>query len=322
MKGKMKKFVFCNDPIPAETQDYEKCRRWMIDYISQRKDIVSLFEYGSVKSPGLSDLDFIVVLSKKPKSDIAKFLHPQNFNTAVSTLMDGATLMIMSEEDFVDVTLWDDISLKCLYGKSLQVKELDGQKLFFTNICRITDWLPWHVCRLTRLLIGGEIPIRKTIGLLYSFKYSLENLKKYLDLSRSHWVKFIEKVVRLRTLWFEEFSNKKPEFLSLIQEAQMIACEALYDFGTAITESGWYGCKPAISEGWFAVPGETYLHFTQESRIMSFERFLEDSNRQKTIIHLHAWFFLHFHAYSRESGVISSSLLDHLSPKLTDQLTN
>ena len=47
---------------------YQRAREEIIEYYSQNSDILSIYEYGSVSSPGVSDLDIILILKDDVKT--------------------------------------------------------------------------------------------------------------------------------------------------------------------------------------------------------------------------------------------------------------
>ena len=61
----MQNYFFRDYPKSKSTNDYEKIRNKIIKYFKNDKNLFSIYEYGQVKAPGISDLDIILVLKKK-----------------------------------------------------------------------------------------------------------------------------------------------------------------------------------------------------------------------------------------------------------------
>ena len=53
---------FFNYPKQALISNYDDVRKAIIKFYMGNSDIISIYEYGSVSAPGVSDLDLIFVL--------------------------------------------------------------------------------------------------------------------------------------------------------------------------------------------------------------------------------------------------------------------
>jgi hypothetical protein len=307
-------FTLTNEPVPATPADYDRARRWMVEYLSARDDVRALFEYGSVRVPGLSDLDFIVVLANQPARDIARYLDRQCLHENVASRMDGATLMIMSEADFPYVVRWDDVCLTQHYGKPLDVVRIEERALHYIESCRIVDWLPWHAARLARIINTKEIPIRRTLGLLYSLTYSVRRLHERFGFSMPRWQDYVMKTLALREHWFDDPVLSCEKLLRLVHEAQQIVCEALDVFGRYVTVSGLYGSPDTGPDRYLRVPGGTLLHFVPDFQFNTLSDIIHHSSEKNVVVPLPGVLFRHFAAYAAGDGLISRMIRKTMIP--------
>lgn len=308
-------YALTNEPIQATLADYERARRWLVEYLSARNDVRALFEYGSVRVPGLSDLDLVVVLANEPAHDIAQYLDRQCLHENVASLMDGATLMIMSEADFPDIVRWDDVRLTQRYGEPLDVGRIEERALHYIEICRIVDWLPWHASRLSRIINTKEIPIRRTLGLLYSLTYSLQKLHNRFGFSMPHWEEYVITTLALRECWFHDVVVSCEKLFRLVHEAHQIVCEALDVFARYVAESGMYGTPDTGPDGGYLhVPGGTLLHFIADFQGHTLRTILDRSSEGKVVIPLPGVLFRHFAAYAAGDGLISRTIRKAMTP--------
>ena len=51
-----------NDLKTLSIEDYDKCLCHIVDSLSKNKDIISIFQFGNVGFPGISDLDLLFVV--------------------------------------------------------------------------------------------------------------------------------------------------------------------------------------------------------------------------------------------------------------------
>ncbi len=64
----MTPYQITNDIRYIPQQDYEKVLWLYIDYLSQRLDMVSIYQIGAISVPGISDIDLIIVLDDRTSS--------------------------------------------------------------------------------------------------------------------------------------------------------------------------------------------------------------------------------------------------------------
>jgi len=54
--------VVIEPPVPIDSSSYQSTKEWVLNFASRSSEIVSVYQYGEVGCPGLSDLDFLVVM--------------------------------------------------------------------------------------------------------------------------------------------------------------------------------------------------------------------------------------------------------------------
>ncbi|MEK9186422.1 MAG: hypothetical protein AAB885_02430, partial [Patescibacteria group bacterium] len=59
---------FINNPKKIAVKVYERARKELINHFQKNNDVVALYEYGSVRAPGISDLDLILVTKNHLKN--------------------------------------------------------------------------------------------------------------------------------------------------------------------------------------------------------------------------------------------------------------
>jgi hypothetical protein len=307
-------FIFTNRPVPAELSRYEAARNSLIDYLSIRDDVVALFEYGEVAAPGLSDLDFVVVLKDPPAVDIDHHLDRARLPVSALRAMSGATLMVMSEEHFADITRWDDLRLVNRFGRHIEAVRLEGRAQFLTEVCRIVDWLPWQLARLTRVIVKRQMPVATTIAWLYSLTYSLRKVETVLGASDDRWRTFREEIVDFRHRFFDNPEGLDERLVSLTLEGHAVGCDALRAFGEDIVAgSGMYGPVRA-PEGRLVVPGGVVLDFVARHGVPTPGDLVSGSTDDTTVVTLPAGLIRHFAVYASSDGLISRRLRAALTP--------
>jgi hypothetical protein len=308
-------WTWTNEPRRLAVADYERARTWLIERVRTREDVAALFEYGSCGAPGLSDLDVIVVLSETPRPDIADYLGRAQWPADFDAVLDGATLMIMSETDFPRILCWDDVELVQRWGRPLPVHPVEAAAARFTEGCRIVDWLPWHVSRLARLQQHRQLPLRRTTGLLHSLTYSLRRLDAVFGIRRPGWEAYSAQVQRLRQRWFADPDAGRRLCAGLVLEAHHVARQALEIFGREIAGTPeWYGADASGCVGRLLVPGGIELQFTDAPARRRGRAGPPSRGPEWTVTGLPAVLYRHFAAYASEEGLISRALRQAMDP--------
>jgi hypothetical protein len=303
--------------MPTTLPEYTVARSSLVEYLSRRKDVVALYEYGSVSAPGLSDLDFIVVLADRPAPDIARYLDRAALPSDAARIMARATLMVMSESNFPDVTRWDDLRLVLRCGRPVETVCLEGRALLLTEMCRVIDWLPWQIARLTRVIAARRIPVVTTIGWLYSLTYSFRRLETAFGISHDRWRVFQEQIVELRRRYLTHPDSVEKRLAVLVPEGHLVACDAMRKFAEyLISELSVYGPQgaPAIR---LTVPGGTVLDFVVRRGVPSPSELVSAATEGTTIVHLPALLGRHFATYGVADGVIGGALRMALTPPVS-----
>ena len=219
--------TFDNYPKRVSEDFYQSARDHIVSYYSQNTDIVSIYEYGSVSSPGVSDLDMILVLKNEVNSKEHE-LEFSNIGSDVNSLVVDGTVMKMPESVFCKLNYFDNFNLIKLLGKEILVEEIAEEDRPFLEIISIIDWLPERILRLTRALNNEVINISNVLCILHSFSYSIKKINKLTE--NTHDSESILNMIQsLRNKWH---SMEDPEkiLLSCIRDSISLGYRYIHIF--------------------------------------------------------------------------------------------
>lgn len=149
--------------------NYTTARKEFTNLVSGNQGIKSAYEAGSVSVPGLSDLDFILILDDRWDVSDTKIFYDSlscvssNLKAAIGP---GNILLIPSylEKEMLNI---DDFKLKSISSTTPAVA-VNRYQDEYTEICRILDWLPERI---------------NTIGNFLNHQYAvMDNFNKYFQL--------------------------------------------------------------------------------------------------------------------------------------------
>jgi hypothetical protein len=240
----MYKFTF--EPKKVSEEYYQKARKEIIQYYSENIDILSIYEYGSVSSPGVSDLDIILVLKDKVKTE-EKFFDFSNVSMEVHNLVADGNVMKMSRENFININFLDNkINVKKLYGKDLLLKSPNKSDQEIIDLISVIDWLPERILRLTRTVTSKNINITMVLCVLHSFSYSIKKIDDLtgIDIKSSKSQSTLKKIRLLRNNW-HSIDNPQEILIDCIQESISLGYSYLDIFENYLKNINSY-CKSNI----------------------------------------------------------------------------
>lgn len=209
-----------NLPRKLDQGFYQKCRTELVNLCQSNSDIVSVYEFGTVSYPGISDLDFILCLKNKLNNnlDIEK-----QFSKGLGYITWGHVLKI-NEENFKDLCMIDDhpnLESKCLYGKKFKFSSFDNKTF---EICRILDWLPERLFTSLKVKNSGQLNVMKMLGLIKSIAISFDKISK---LTNNHEFDIIKKNINaLRSTWFSN-KNRLQDTDNLFKKTIILTLKAI-----------------------------------------------------------------------------------------------
>ena len=136
--------------------------------IANKFNFFSIYEYGSYKNPGLSDIDLFLVVDKNKVSFVKDFLENIKKIKTLSFFFEYSTIMITEPNFLKNIILFDNLKLNNFFGTKITIyKYKKLEKLL--AILSILEWLPERTLRLKENLNKFDhINHRQHLGLLNS----------------------------------------------------------------------------------------------------------------------------------------------------------
>lgn len=162
---------------------YNTARNEFINWATKISFIEPL-EFGSVNSPGLSDLDLGLCFNEFSKDKIKLFkAHLRSFPKIVENAMNGGTLMLFRNKDLDRIALIDDINLNFLTRNEKKIISINKREAELIKIIQIIEWIPERMSRIHMDLYYGEVNKVRTVGYFYSLHYSILKSSEFVLLS-------------------------------------------------------------------------------------------------------------------------------------------
>jgi len=228
---------FFNYPKQAVIGNYDDVRSAIIEFYDHNEDVISIYEYGSVSNPGVSDLDLIFVLKDEISSTESEF-NLSSISAFAQDLVADGTVIKMPLNVFKNIQYFDNLNFHKLSGLDVSINDPTEADDKFIKLASIIDWVPERILKLTRIINSKEINITNALCVLHSFGYSLKFLDRLLGSSEDSQ-NLITETARLRGAW-HDIDNPEMDLVECLKNAIKIGVKRLFDYELYLRDSGDY----------------------------------------------------------------------------------
>ena len=216
---------YFNFPKHLSTVDYEDALSQILDIVSKFDGVCSVYKYGTLKAPGFSDLDMILILdSDEVDSSLNQSLSKIKISSPIADICEGKYFKLFSPNLFKNITSLGDINLVNIHGKNITHKKVNDKFLNFYNLCNCIDWLMERLLTLHLHRDSEQISVVKLVGDMYSFAHSIKNTAR-LTGRFIYYTEYLTLLEDLRVKWFD---NNEKDSLELLIEMHLMSFEIGY----------------------------------------------------------------------------------------------
>ena len=213
---KTKKYEFYNIPREYSSGDYKEVVDYIIKKYSKINGLISIYDWGSLSDPGISDLDFIFVFDKNnaksmPILSRAFYLLNDRFRYIARH-----PFFYIDEESFKNIKyVYPDAKFKLLFGRNIKINKISSIDNYFSKIALISDIIVRHYPRdFLEQIIIKSINARDMLLRLNSLKLSIKTIEILTKENHSDWDYKINQIEKLRKNWFKENDFESLELLN------------------------------------------------------------------------------------------------------------
>lgn len=204
----MAKKSFYNFPKSLRLDDYDLARERLHNLFTANGCGYSLVEYGQVQSPGVSDLDIMVIVNEKYYT-VRSLTESLKNDLITKKFLENGTIITVPIEVFKHLHFIDSFGdFKVLSGKKVSQNYPDKELKSSLKFVSLMDWLPERYMRLQSIAVSSKIDVINTLGILHSVHYSIRNFENFFGIQLVESKSFFRNVETLRQSWWSE---KKPE---------------------------------------------------------------------------------------------------------------
>jgi hypothetical protein len=307
-------YLFKNYPRKVSKEFYANAREKIVKHYSSNESIVSIYEYGSVSSPGVSDLDIMLIMREDSKVSNQE-LDFRHIDKDVFSLVQDGNVMKMTRDVFKNLNLLDAFHVKKIFGKDIPMVAPSDEDKDMLELISIVDWLPERILRLTRVINDKTINISNVLCILHSFLYSIKRIDKMIPQAKKS-EDLIEAIGSLRNNW-HDLSNPENILVSVIKNSISLGYLYLNNFKEHAIN---LECYQDIDNNFpdnieIEIFNNHFMRFVGKG----FEPDLECSsgamsNSLQAFVSVPGMFYAHFYHLSIQDGTLSESLRHKINP--------
>lgn len=214
-------------PIYYSNEEFIQCTENEIARYSEISGIRSIYSLGSFScsTPGISDLDLLVVLENDPLNDAsAKESYTKIIESRTSTspkrdrYIKWHEDVILSKDELVAMAAFWIPPPQIVWGKD-DIKDISvtGADKNISNTILLYEIGYFQLIKLIELYFIAKIPLRLSLLRCFTLKYDIKIAKNYYGISHPIFSEFTERITNLRNNWFTTTEEqRRKEIVSLI----------------------------------------------------------------------------------------------------------
>lgn len=295
--GNLKKedFSFYGYPIKYTLKDYENILDKIKKKAKKTKEILSIYHFGEVKAPGISDIDLIFVLKKNCKLPA---LLKKHYIDEDSKYLIFHPFLIFTENIMENMRyIYPNSNYVKIYGKEIDIYNLSQSEQKKIKTYLIIDTILRHfpVDHLY-ILLSKRVNIRMVLLRFNALSHTFRIFNDISGINKQSWRSFSKKADHLRKNWFNLNKDlREYELLNLVKEAVYISTDFLKEVDIFLSKN-----EANIID----INEDEVLFRGTKNRIS----FVKDWNAEKSMDQL----ISHFLSYRNFYSILPISFLKHL----------
>jgi|GEM_PF-2474829 hypothetical protein len=274
---------FYAHPVKYGLKDYRCVLDKIRDKAKKTGEILSVYTFGHVGVPGISDIDLIFVLREGSK--LPGFLK-KNYIDRDSDYMVFHPFFIITEDIMKNMRyIYPNSNFVKIYGKEIEIANPSKGELKKIKTYLTADVILRHFpVDYLYILLSKSLNVRMILVRLNALGHSFRIFSDISGIKKQSWDDFSKRVENIRKNWFSlDESSREEDVLSLLKDAVYISVDFVGEFGSFLSKdkNNLIGAKAAIFKG-------------NKNRIS----FVKNWSREKALSRMISHFLKHRNFYS------------------------
>ena len=303
-------------PVYQPLEAYRDAEAEYLTRLQRVPGLRAVWKFGEVSVPGVSDLDFVVVLDESVRDTLSHdMVTPQGLSLTGSYIVFHEPFII-SQDLFVIWNRWGNgASLTHLCGDDTPPESLSPAEQRFVAAVTLSDLLTQVEPRLfLETLLSGDMHVRATLCQINASRHLVRLYKQITRVSTTPWDSFFAEFEEFRGQWFTLGPERELQLKEYLIQAMAILFELIRTFNETLINQNWFTSQ---SEGAVLYLAEKFLTVwvTPWSPEYAVQKALELWNcLHQVVVILPTSLALPVLAYTDSNGLISQYVRRNMGP--------
>jgi len=294
---------FVNEPTPLKLQDYTEVFNECVDKFSRLSAVQAVYQIGNVGKPGITDLDFYIVVDPERIKGETEKLQLKNFSKKAQYILWFDTVILNKELLMNFFKLMPIFDIKKVFAKEdVNVKPLPQEEKFYFNHLFLNDITVLALANEYQQLLDSEIiDIRWALTRIKKFKYATALFKELSGVEKKEWTSFNRDLDIFINQWFDldatQRNNQLIDFIKRSVDVSKTLTIMMHESNLKNEIFKYSSCNEKCKYIGNRVPivfGEETVSYHEKKLFMPIT------------------FFMHLKEYARNRGVISEYMRSNL----------
>lgn len=236
-KGWLKAMKLYNPPLPVDIEEYNRAIDSYLARAGKLSGVRSIYTMGSIKAPGLSDIDIIVVVENEFDPHLSVNLSTSGIDK--NLYIHGPVVVPESLTQDLQYLIYAT-GLTRLSGsdKLQEISDLDTDKLNTLSLAYLVDFTESRLVQLSDVMYQQSVDQRGWMARLWSLTHSVNMMTQVGLIMSDKSQKVIAAIRDMRTAWLEDGEFDPAKFNELLvdsvavnKEIMRLALRKLYEKG-------------------------------------------------------------------------------------------
>jgi hypothetical protein len=314
IETKPEEFSFYNYPKPYKEADYANAIRDVKRKLSSIKGLRAIYTWGEVANPGISDIDFLVVLGKNRKPFPLRLRSILFLNKKLRDII-FHPFIVIDEEGMRNVSyIYPESDFRPVGKEKVTITKLPPSVKKYANIYLLSDIIVRHYPRdLMRVFLSKKIDVRNTILRLSSLVHAIRLLSR-LNIKARYSNEYTASLLSLRSEWFGLGKKERDEkLLELAKKALLLFMAIIKGFDAYLQSIVSVGSATEINYTGSKNRTIFVRDWSEEASLRATREIYKKSRQCCSILPM--TLAANLLEYSKGKGPLSAYIAAHLSPR-------
>ena len=236
------KRTYYNLPRFFDCDFYDSAKEKFVERYSYHRDVLSIYLFGQVSLPGISDLDFLVIMKDHLTKALDHKYSVVSFSNDLRYIYNDTQPFVVSKNIYKEFwKIFPTHHLNRIYGQEIKQIIPDELEVRLYNLLILIEVCHnFYPVLFLKQLYAVRKNVRYSLLILNALKFPLQLFMEISGVSVGSWVEFMKDVVNLRESWFQKKDQERyHQMNSILNAASTVSIDLIDKLNKYIERKFW-----------------------------------------------------------------------------------